>query len=41
MSPHPRKKVKNVEVKQFHYKPGEALSGSKRFRLPDFKRIGT
>jgi hypothetical protein len=33
-----------VKVKQSHYRPGEAwrgLDGSRRLRLPDFKKIGT
>jgi len=30
-----------VEVKQSHYRPGQALKGSRRMRFPDFKTIGT
>jgi len=30
-----------VKVKQSHYRPEQALEGSRRLRFPDFKTIGT
>ena len=30
-----------IEVKQSHYRPGQAPEGSRRLRLPDFKTTGT
>jgi len=30
-----------VKVKHSHYRPGQALRGSRRLRLPDFKTVGT
>jgi len=30
-----------VNVKQSHYRSGQALEGSRRLRLPDFRTIGT
>jgi hypothetical protein len=30
-----------VKVKKSHYRPGQALEGSRMLRLPDFKTIGT
>jgi hypothetical protein len=34
-------KVKVKTVEQSHYRPGQALTCSRRFRLPDFKTIDT
>jgi hypothetical protein len=30
-----------IMVKHFHYSPGQALRGSRRLRLADFKAVGT
>jgi hypothetical protein len=31
----------NIKVKPSHYRPEQALGGSRRLGLPDFKIIGT
>ena len=33
--------IDKENVKQSHYRPGQALRGSRKLRLPDFKKIGT
>jgi hypothetical protein len=30
-----------IKVNKSHYMPGQALRGSRRLRLPDFKTLGT
>jgi len=30
-----------VNVKQSNYRPGQAVEGSRRLRIPDFKRVDT
>jgi hypothetical protein len=30
-----------VKVELSHYRPGQALGGARRLRLPDFKTVGT